>query len=274
MLSQSFGKLSKLVILTTMMAAVTACQTLVGPSEAERKQAELLATQKALIVNFLNKGLPGMANKELRTYLKKFPEDADFKNLMGLTMLALKNPQQAVKYFTQANKLEPRVPFALNIASAYIEAGRYEQAIDLLDKIKKNPEFEEYKFPERIDHNLGLAHERTKDLTAAQKHYELALVSNPLFYISLMRLGHIYHNKRDYKKSRQLYRRAHKTCLECFDPINGIAMSFISQGQPTKAIVALRRYIKTQKASKVDSKRATDMIKMAQKFNRSKKGQF
>lgn len=254
----------------SLALVLTSCQSLMGPSEEEAKNETILRTKKSLVISFLNKGLPGIALKEVKTALKKYPKDADFKNLMGLTQLALKNPRASFKYFKKAYAMEKRVPFALNLSSAYIEAGQNQKAISLLKRLKKHPKFSEYKHPERVHHNMGLSNERLKNTREAIRYYRRALSSNPSFYISLIRLGQIYQKKGWNKKARNQFRTAAKACPQCFDPINGLTMTYIAQGKPRKAIRILNKFLKNQKVTEGDKTRAEDMLKMARRFQRSK----
>lgn len=247
------------------LTMITSCKTLTGPNAEEAKQAEIVRTQKSLVISFLNKGLPGLALKELRKHIRMHPNDADFKNLMGLTLLALKTPQKSIKYFKQARKINDKISFSLNLGSAYIESQQYKKAIIQLKRIRKHQDFDEYQHPERVTHNIGLASEklgRTKD---AERHYRRALKENPKFYISLMRLGQLKENKKQYIHARKLFTRAQQVCNICFDPVNGIAMTYISQHKPQKAIQILSRFMKQKSASKRDKERARKMLSIAGK---------
>ena len=254
-----------------LILSLSACQTIIGPSVEEQKKADILRTQKSLVISFLNKGLPGIALKELRNHIRASPKDADFKNLMGLTLLALKNPHKSIKYFKQARKLSDKISFSLNLGSAYIETQQYKKAIKQLQMIQRHDDYDEYRHPERIIHNIGLASEKLGRIKTAEKFYKRALRANPKFYISLMRLAQIKENKRQHKAARSLFKKAQKVCQVCYDPINGIAMTYIAQRQPKKAILILGRYIKQKAASKKDKKRAKQMISMAAKFSQKRR---
>lgn len=244
---------------------IAGCQTLTGPSEEEQKQQDIVRTQKSLVISFLNKGLPGIALKELRNHIKDHPKDPDFRNLMGLTLLALKTPQKSIKYFQQAINIEDKISYSLNLGSAYIEAQQYNLALKTLHKLRKHREFEDYRHPERITHNLGLSSEKLGRLQDAEKYYRMALRQNPNFYISLMRLAQIYENRKQHKKALGLFKKAKEVCDVCFDPVNGMAMTYLSMKQPKRALIVLNRFMKKKSTSKEDKKKAQQMIRMSLK---------
>ena len=157
------AKTSNMKLRLLFILILCGCQTL-GNDEEARKQSEILNTQKSLIVSFLNRGMPSMALKDLRKLSEQYPDDPDFKNLLGLTHLALGNPKAAIPFFKEAYKREPRTAVALNLSSAYIEAGEADKAIALLIKLAKAPDVKSYEHPERINHNLGLASEKATKL--------------------------------------------------------------------------------------------------------------
>ena len=161
------------LLFTLMFAALIiplfSCQTIHKNDKEAKKQEEILTSQKGLIINYLNKGVPNLALKELRRLMVLHLKDPDFANLMGLTQLALEQPNKAAEYFKKSFKVYPRTSVALNLSSAYIEAERYGRAIKLLDRVRKSKIAKNYQHPERIYHNIGLAAERADDLQLAKK---------------------------------------------------------------------------------------------------------
>ena len=67
-------------------------------SEEKNKQIYEMI-KKFLVVSLLNKGQAQMAHSGVTQLLYKYPEDADLLNLMGLSYLALAQPEQAVVWF-------------------------------------------------------------------------------------------------------------------------------------------------------------------------------
>ena len=259
-----FSNFSSLQILITILF-LSGCATFGLHDDEEQKQAEILNTQKSLIISFLNKGLPGIAAKELRVQLKKYPDDPDFKNLMGLTQLALKNPKRAVVFFRDALRRKRQPSIALNLSSAYIESGQYQKAVRTLLDIRKSEEMEDYPHPERISHNLGLAAERSKKLRRAERYYRRALNDNPRFYISIMRLGQLYDKTKRPKSARREYKKARAICGFCFDPVNAMTMNYVANGQTRQAMRTLKKWLALKNISAKDRKRGKKLLKLVQR---------
>jgi tetratricopeptide (TPR) repeat protein len=239
---------------------LTGCQTL-GDSEAEKREAELLETQKSLIVSLINKGSPEIAVKELRTLLKNYPDDPDFKNLMGLTHLALRNAKDAETYFAKAYKIKPNTEYALNLSAAYLDSKQPKKVIELLTKLKARPETKDYAHPERISHNIALAYELQKNTKAAEDHYHEALKINPHFFISLMRLGQIYERTGRHPKAIETFLAASKVCQVCFDPVHALSMNQKAAGRNKEALTTLKRYAAQTNIADGDRAKADHLIR-------------
>jgi tetratricopeptide (TPR) repeat protein len=240
-----------------------ACQTLRERSDEEQRAEDLLNTQKNVIVNYINQGMPQMALKELRGLTRQYPQDADFKNLMGLTYLALQNPKMAATHFEEAYRLQPRAPIALNLSSAYIETKQYARAIKLLETLRTSNHGRDYQFPERIHHNIALAAERMGKLKLAEKQYLHAIEQNPYYYLSLMRLGQLYERGKRFNLAQAQYLRAREACLKCFDPIHALVTRQLSQSQANQAVQILQEYLANKEVETADRAKARQLLALA-----------
>lgn len=249
----------------------TACQTIEENNSDTKRKSEILATQKSLVVSFLNKGLAAMAHKELRRLLVQHPEDPDFINLMGLTQLTLENPRKAATYFKKSMDIHPRTSVALNLSSAYIEAGWHKKAIVYLQNLKKNEMTKSYQYPERISHNIALAAERLQNYSLAEKYYNLALSENPNYYLSLMRLGQVYEKKRRYVLAQKTFVKARTACPLCFDPVNALTMNYIASGHHRAAYLAIKRYLGDSQITDQNKSKAKKLLVMVKKITQARK---
>jgi Tfp pilus assembly protein PilF len=219
---------SQIQFLLLLSVALIGCVTSGSDPDAER-----LSTQRAIVVNYLNRGLPLRALHELRAMLVQYPDNADLLGLNGLAHLALSNPEDATASLKRAYDLKPSLTTGLNLSSAYLESGKFREAMQLLFAVRKNrEEMASYSYPERVHHNLGLALERQKKPKTAEKYYRAALKQNPNFYLSLMQLAGIQSRDGKSKSAIELYRRAQQSCSSCYDPVEAQAISFIKLNQP------------------------------------------
>ncbi len=225
----SIIRTSHIQFLLLLWVGLVGCVTSGSDPDAER-----LSTQRAIVVNYLNRGLPLRALHELRAMLVQYPDNADLLGLHGLAQLALNNPEDATASLKRAYELKPSLTTGLNLSSAYLESGKFREAMQLLFAVRKNRnEMASYSFPERVHHNLGLALERQKKPKAAEKYYRAALKQNPNFYLSLMQLAGIHSRDGKTKSAIDLFRRAQQSCSSCFDPVEAQAISYQQLNQQT-----------------------------------------
>jgi tetratricopeptide (TPR) repeat protein len=242
------------IIISTM-----ACQTLKDPAGGEHSEAEVLASQKAVIVEYINQSQPQLALKDLRPLVRQHPSDPDLKNLLGLSYLAMKNAPMALTYFEKAYKLEKRASFALNMSSACIETQQYARAIKVLKDLKGSEAGKSYQFPERISHNIAFAAEKLQKLTVAEKYYKAAISENPYYYMSLMRLAGLYDSHRKPNLALPHFQKAHEACLKCYDPLQSIVRIQVANGRVDQAMKALKEYLTNRELDPEDRMKAKQL---------------
>lgn len=254
--------------------SASGCQT-IRDQEQEKKQAEdILKTRKSLVISYINKGQARIAHRELRSAIKMHPKDPDFKNLMGLVYLVLKNPEKASQYFKESLKIEKKPAVYLNLSSAYIESQQYPKAFKLLNALKNSKQFKSYRFPERISHNLGLIAERMEKWNLAENYYKEALAENPQYYMSMMRLGAIYEKSKRTKLAIDQFRNARSTCNLCFDPISALSINYLNEGLKKNALVVVKTYLQQEKISERDKTRALKLLRLASRAKTKNKNQI
>ncbi|MBC7658286.1 MAG: tetratricopeptide repeat protein [Chitinophagaceae bacterium] len=252
-----------------LILGVSACQTLKKSSEDDKKADDILNTQKSLVINYINQGQPNMALREIRPLEKQYPKDADLKNLTGLIYLSTQNSKAALNYFEQAYHLDPRAPIALNLSSALIESGQSVRAIKVLKDLKASPAGKAYQYPERIDHNIGLAAERMKKLDIAEKYYKRALATNPYYYISLMRLGTLYQSEKKAGSAYTQFSKAHESCLKCFEPVQAMVQMQAGAGKTAYASKLIQEYLIDKELEPRDRAKAQQLLSWSQNQNHS-----
>ncbi len=244
---------------------ISACQTTTKPTS--KTNAEILDTQKSMIMSYLDAAEAKRAHAELRPLIMKHPKDADLQNLMGLTQLALDNKARAVTHFRNAYKLNGSPASGLNLSSSLIDTGKYKEAEKILGEVKKRG-LEAYPYPERLEHNLGYAAEMRKNLKQAEKHYVTALEENPGFYLSLIRLAGIYERTNRQSQAMTKYEMARVSCKVCFDPIKALFRIHLQENRRAQATALLKEFIKTDKISALDKKQAEQTLNKLDGGNR------
>ncbi len=247
-------------IIILFILCMPGCQTLKDPGSEAKREDELLATQKNVVIGYINQSQPNMALRELRPLLTKYPQDADFKNLMGLTYLSLQNPKMALGYFEESNRLQPRASVALNLSSAYIETKQFAKAMKVLKDLRNSAAGKDYQYPERILHNIGLCAERMDKLKLAEKYYKIAIETNPYYYLSLMRLGQLYERTRNPDLAQAQFIRAREACTKCFDPVFALVTQFINKGEAPKAMTLIQEYLADKELDAADRMKARKLM--------------
>lgn len=228
------------ILIAALSLNALGCLSLENDQKPQIEKA--LKTQQAIIVNHLNRGEPEKAFAELRPAMQRFPDNQELTTLMGLTQLAMRNTSMAIKYLRTAYKNNADSTTALNLSSAYIESGRNTAALKLLRRHVKSGKLSGYGYPERVYHNLGLAYRNIKKKRLATKFFKKALTENPRFYLSLMQMGEVQLQRKNYTAARKYYRKAIPACNQCFEAVDALATSYLKGGNLAGAVAVLKTY--------------------------------
>ncbi len=228
-----------LIIVTITALLLHACQT---SGKATQDEAKILESQKNIVVSYLNSGLPSQAHGELRKIIEKHPKDADFLELMGVTQLALKNPDKAIFYLRQAYRHNAKSTTGLNLSSALIAAGAWSQAQRLILALLKESRDTAYPRTERLYHNLGLIHQERGDYSRAEHYYRQALAENPSYYLTLLKLGLLYHQQQRYDDALIWLNKAKNFCRKCLEPVRHLSDVYMHMGKRQQAFATIDTY--------------------------------
>jgi len=243
-----------------------ACQTLTFWNGSE-KEEQVIMSHKSMIVSHLDKGNPQIALNELRPLLQHYPERADLQNLMGLTQIGLRNPDRAVIHLKKAYESSNELGYGLNLTSAYLEAGQYMKANELLAKLIRDGK--DYRYRERLFHNRGLVAEAMGQVKAAEKHYNEALAENPGFYPTHLQLAKLYERNRSPQKALDSYERAFESCKRCIEPLSALIPTYVARGDRKKARELLRDFLAITDLEGQDRKKAKGMLSLVQRANKA-----
>ncbi|MFZ5980991.1 MAG: tetratricopeptide repeat protein [Candidatus Zixiibacteriota bacterium] len=98
-----------------------------------------------------------------------------YKYVKGCLALAGQNPGEAIKYFEEAAKLAPSQSLVYLTARAYLEAGRPEKTIEILETDRKsyNTERIDWSMDDiKAGYYLGLAYEKSGQVAKAVQNYD------------------------------------------------------------------------------------------------------
>lgn len=247
----------------TLILTMPACQTLNNSADEDERLANLINTQKSVVINYLNQGQADMALKELRALVLKHPKDADFKNLLGLTYLSLRNYPMAEAILEEAYELQPKAHIALNLSSAYLETKQYARGLKLLKDLKSSSQGKQYQYPERIEHNMAIIALRMQKPQLAEKHFQKALQDNPFYYVSLMQLGQLYEKSKRSDLALEQFAKARNACLKCYDPLMAVVRQQVKKGQTKAALAMIQEYLVNKEVEPLDRSRARKLLAMA-----------
>lgn len=246
---------------------ISSCSTVpLDKNNSQSSNNVALNSQKSLVLHYLDSAEPAKAHLELRKLIMQYPKDNDLQNLMGLTQLALKNPERALKYFKVVYENTKSPASGLNLSSALIDLGRNKEARDLLKKLKK--ENKNYEFRERIFHNIALTWEMSKNTKLAETYYLKALEENPSNYPTVIQLSKLYLNTNRDGRAEEYYKQAVNLCSVCFEPVKNLALIYSKNGNNDAAFKTLRKYADNKEIRKEDRE---ESIALMSQLKNSKK---
>ena len=234
--------------------SLLACQT---TNRAETDQ-EILASQRGIVVNYLNSGHPAQAHEELRKLLREHPDNITFLGLMGVTQLALNNPHKAVHYLGRGYRLSGDQSLGLNLSSALIAGGQLIRAENLLRELLAT---KTYLKVERIYHNLGLVFQNRNNYRQAEHYYRLALSENPSYYLTLTKIGLLYKQQHRYRLAISHLKRATNFCRKCFEPVKHLSEAYLLHGNQRQALAVVNRFSKQRGLKRREYQLAVKQLK-------------
>ncbi len=125
--------------------------------------------------------------EEIYTLLLQInPNDINILNLYGLLCISQKKYVEAIKYLTKAVIFRPNAYISGNLAKAYFEAGIFDKAIILFERIAKEAPSDD------IYYSLGLSYKQIKNYNKSINAYKMALNLNPNHFSALYNLANTY----------------------------------------------------------------------------------
>lgn len=180
------------------------CGSTEGPKEAKldpKKQAE---TRYNLGVDYLAKGQPPMAIRELRYADQLAPDDAYIKHALGEAYRRGGHLDDSIEQLERAVELKPDFQgAALSLSAVYVQAERYDDAIRVAQKLVDDPTFGA---PWQPLTNIGWAHYKLGRVAEARAAYQQAIEFRPTFWRALLNLGILEAEQGDRDRALALFR--------------------------------------------------------------------
>lgn len=191
------------VLLLMFSLTSTGCLTARAVNEAE--------AHKKLGLAYIHERNDPAAIGELRMSVKKNHWDDEAWQLLGLAYFSYDRYTEAESAFFRALRINPKfAQVQVNLGSLYLETGRYDDAVAILESAVDNPEYRE---PARARHNLAFALYSKGELAEARELYMSVLRNFPQFCPGLHGLGMVDEAEGMLNDALARYRSA----LEC-DP--------------------------------------------------------
>lgn len=184
-----------------LMLILASCATTSGPGA----QREARAFYK-MGVGYLNSNRLQAAYVEFQKSLKKYPNDKEVHNALGIVHLKLIDPERAIQSFTTAVRLDRKYSEAYNnLCYVHYEQKQWEEAIKNCQSALKN---KLYETPEKAFYNLGRTYYRSGRFREAAEAFDNGIRRFPVHANSYYSLALAYNALKNYGKAAETMERA------------------------------------------------------------------
>ncbi len=169
-------------------------------TESGREQAKQAYIQ--LGKGYLQEGLTGQAKAPLQSALKIDPSDAEAHEVLALVFQQEMEPELADKHFRKALSSQRSARILNNYGTFLFEEGAYEKALDIYNEAAADTM---YANRARVFENMGMTSLRIGNKSEAAHFFERALRLDATQPRSLLELGMLSYEMRDYPAARHYY---------------------------------------------------------------------
>ncbi|HQK49615.1 MAG TPA: tetratricopeptide repeat protein [Myxococcota bacterium] len=182
-----------------------------------------------------------MTQRELHLALQADPGNWEAWHLRGFMRLGLQDPPGALADFREAVRLKPDCGECRNnMASALIELGRYQEALDALQPVLEDPL---YPTPAFAHANAGWAYYQIGNLQEAQRHLTMAIFLAPRMCKAFNNLGIVQRDLGNTAEARDSFEKAVRICPNYGEPWYHLGILRQAAGDGPGAEEAFRRCI-------------------------------
>lgn len=195
------------LVLCAIGLAASGCAT---KETAQRTEVQKLQARAAYdrALSYLNDKQPAPAMTALQEAISVNPNQAVYRDTLGVVLLELGRPDMALEHFKKAVELDPIYADAyFHMGTALAEARRWDDAVTAYKKAISLPTLT---IPESANQNLGLALYHLKRYQEAEQTLRFAISLDPKLQAAYYNLGLVFVAENRKEEAKAAFRQANQ----------------------------------------------------------------
>jgi superkiller protein 3 len=193
------------LLLCAASLAVSGCATKEATQRTEVQKLQARAAYDRAL-SYLNDKQPAPAMTALQEAISVNPNQAVYRDTLGLVLLELGRPDMAVEHFKKAVEIDPIYADAyFHMGTALAEARKWEDAVAAYKKAISLPTLT---IPESANQNLGLALYHLKRYQEAEQTLRFAISLDPKLQAAYYNLGLVFVAENRREEAKAAFRQA------------------------------------------------------------------
>ena len=197
--------LAWMVLFCGAVPAVSGCAT---KESAQRTEVQKLQARAAYdrALSYLSEKQPAPAMTALQEAISVNPNQAVYRDTLGVVLLELGRPDMALEHFTKAVEIDPIYADAyFHMGTALAEARKWDEAVTAYKKAISLPTLT---VPESANQNLGLALYHLKRYQEAEQTLRFAISLDPKLQAAYYNLGLVFVAENRKEEAKAAFRQA------------------------------------------------------------------
>jgi superkiller protein 3 len=194
-----------MVLFCGAVPAVSGCAT---KESAQRTEVQKLQARAAYdrALSYLNEKQPAPAMTALQEAISVNPNQAVYRDTLGVVLLELGRPDMALEHFKKAVEIDPIYADAyFHMGTALAEARKWDEAVTAYKKALSLPTLT---IPESANQNLGLALYHLKRYQEAEQTLRFAISLDPKLQAAYYNLGLVFVAENRKEEAKAAFRQA------------------------------------------------------------------
>jgi superkiller protein 3 len=175
---------------------------------AQRTEVQKLQARAAYdrALSYLNDRQPAPAMTALQEAISVNPNQAVYRDTLGVVLLELGRPDMAIEHFQKAVEIDPIYADAyFHLGTALAEARKWDDAVAAYKKALSLPTLT---IPESANQNLGLALYHLKRYQEAEQTLRFAISLDPKLQAAYYNLGLVFVAENRKEEAKAVFRQA------------------------------------------------------------------